>query len=195
MSGSNHFEVLDHSQASAMDREFRTLLAQATMGMSPLELGLATLDWISHLAISPGKRLQLAQSFVSKLYQLGVYGIESLYKDEAQGPASTIERRMSGEAWQRWPFKVFAQMHQTSKDWWREATTGVEGVRGDHEVLVHAVADQILDMISPANAAVTNPEVLQTTVKEKGKNLLRGARHFASDVTSQNRDCIQDDFH
>ncbi|MEE4109598.1 MAG: poly-beta-hydroxybutyrate polymerase N-terminal domain-containing protein, partial [Halieaceae bacterium] len=32
-----------------MDREFRTMLAQVSSGMSPLELSLATLDWISHL--------------------------------------------------------------------------------------------------------------------------------------------------
>ena len=179
---SRSFEVLDESQISSIDREFRTVLAQASMGMSPVELGLATMDWISHLAISPGKRLQLMQSFANKLAQLGIYSVESLFRKGAQGPASTIERRMSGEAWQKWPFNVFAQMHQTSKDWWKEATVGVEGVRGEHEVLVHSVADQILDMMSPANAAVTNPEVLQTTVKEKGRNLLRGARHFAADM-------------
>ena len=182
MSGAKNFELFDQAQVSAIDREFRTVLAQASMGMSPLELALATVDWISHLAISPGKRLQLAQSFVSKFYLLGIYSVESLLKQDAQGPASSIERRVSGEAWQKWPFKVFTQAHQTSKDWWKEATTGVEGVRSEHEVLVHSVADQILDMLSPANSALTNPEVLQTTVKERGKNLLRGARLFASDM-------------
>ena len=143
---SRNFEILDESQIKGIDREFRTVLAQASMGMSPVELGLATLDWIAHLAISPGKRLQLAQSFMSKLVELGLYGVESLYKKDAQGPASAIERRMSGEAWQKWPFKVFAQAHQTSKDWWQEATIGVEGVRSENEILVHSVADQILDM-------------------------------------------------
>jgi len=139
--------------------------------MSPLELGLATMDWLSHLAISPGRRLQLSQSFISKLGQLGIYSVESLFRDSATGPATAIERRMSGEAWQKWPFKVFAQAHQTSKDWWKEATTGVEGVRGEHEIMVHAIADQLLDMISPANSPLTNPEVLQATRKEKGLNL------------------------
>ena len=78
---------------------------------------------------------------------------------------------MSGEAWKKWPFNVFAQTHQVSKDWWEEATAGVDGVRKDHEMLVHAVAEQILDMLSPANNPATNPEVIQTTRDEKGKNL------------------------
>ncbi len=179
---SRNLELFDESQISAMDREFRTLLAQASMGMSPVELGLATLDWLSHLAISPGKRLQLVQSFASKLAQLGVYSVESIFRPDAQGPASAIERRMSGEDWQKWPFKVFAQWHQSSKDWWKEATTGVEGVRGEHEELVHAVADQILDMVSPANSFLTNPEVLKATRQERGRNLGRGMRYLASDM-------------
>ena len=182
MPRTNSFEILDQAQASALDREFRTLLAQASNGLSPLELSLATMDWISHLSISPGKRLQLAQSFTTKLYQLGIYSLESLFNKDAQGPASGIERRMSGETWQKWPFNVFAQMHQTSKDWWKEATIGVEGVRSEHEILVHSVADQILDMLSPANGALTNPDVLRAAVKEKGANLGRGLRFMVGDM-------------
>lgn len=181
MSSVKSFELFDEAQTGHMDREFRTALAQVSNGMSPLELGLATMDWLSHLAISPGRRLQLSQSFISKLGQLGIYSVESLFRDSATGPATAIERRMSGEAWQKWPFKVFAQAHQTSKDWWKEATTGVEGVRGEHEIMVHAIADQLLDMISPANSPLTNPEVLQATRKEKGLNLARGLRAFVED--------------
>jgi polyhydroxyalkanoate synthase len=182
MSRTNSFELLDQAQISTVDREFRTMLAQASKGMSPIELSLATMDWISHLSISPGKRLQLAQSFAGKLHQLGIYSVESLFKKDAKGPASAIERRMSGDAWQKWPFNVFAQMHQTSKDWWKEATIGVEGVRSEHETLVHSVVDQILDMVSPANTPLTNPDVLKAAVKEKGANLGRGIRFFASDM-------------
>jgi len=181
MSNLKTFEILDESQIKDMDRTFRTALAQASQGTSPLELGLATMDWISHLAISPGKRVQLAQSFLGKLQRLGIYSIESLFNKSAEGPASTIERRMSSEAWQKWPFKVFAQAHQVSKDWWKEATLGVEGVRGEHEIQMHALADQILDMLSPANSPITNPEVLQTTLKERGMNLARGMRFFVQD--------------
>ena len=181
MSRARNFELFDEAQTNHMDREFRTVLAQVSNGMSPVELSLATIDWLSHLAISPGKCLQLTQSFIAKLGQVGVYGVESLFRDSAQGPATAIERRMSGEAWQKWPFKVFAQAHQTSKDWCKEATIGIEGVRSENEILMHAVADQILDMLSPANNPLTNPEVLQATRKEKGLNLVRGLRAFVGD--------------
>ena len=45
---------------------------------------------------------------------------------------------MSSEDWQRWPFNVFAQAHQVSKDWFTEATAGIEGVRPEHEAMVRA---------------------------------------------------------
>ena len=70
MPRAEHFEPFDENTTSHMGREFRTLLAQTSKGMSPLDLGLATMDWISHLAISP------------------------------EGPASSIERRMSGDTGQ-----------------------------------------------------------------------------------------------
>ena len=181
MSRMTNFELIDEHQAENMDRYFRALLAQASSSMSPVDVGLATMDWIAHLSTSPGKRLLLLQSLFTKLRQLGVYSIESLLRDSAVGPASSIERRMSGESWQKWPFNVFAQMHQTSKDWWQEATIGIEGVRPEHEVMINSIAEQMLDMLSPANALITNPDALKTTYKEKGRNLARGLRFLIND--------------
>ncbi len=177
----NTIKLLDESAAEHIDATFRLALAKLSKGMSPIDLALSYLDWASHLAISPGRRMLLTQSLINKLLALGVYSIASLIRKDAEGPASKLERRVSGEAWKKWPFKVFAQAHQTTRDWCNEATLNVDGVRGDHEVLVNAVAGQILDMINPANYPLTNPEVLKTTRQEKGKNLLRGLRFLVKD--------------
>ncbi|EED35923.1 poly-beta-hydroxybutyrate polymerase [Luminiphilus syltensis NOR5-1B] len=183
--------TVDQNQAEFMDREFRTLLAEVSNGMSPLELSLATIDWLSHLSISPGKRIRLTQSFFQKLGSLGIYSIQSLVKKDAKGPASAIERRMTSDEWKRWPFNVFAQSHQVAKDWVADATLGVEGVRDEHEILVHAAADQILDLLSPANYPLTNPEVLKATWEESGRNLGRGLKYFVQD---QIRDVFKNGF-
>jgi polyhydroxyalkanoate synthase len=176
-----NIDLLDESGADAIDQNFRAVLARASKGMSPLDLGLSYLDWVSHLSISPGRRLLLAQSLFNKLRALGAFSVISLLDKSAEGPASQIERRMLGEAWQKWPFKVFAQAHQATKDWWTEASTGVDGVSDDHEVVVHAVGEQIIDMLSPANYPLTNPEVLKATRTERGRNLYRGLKLFIKD--------------
>jgi polyhydroxyalkanoate synthase len=174
--------VVDSQSAARLDNEFKAALAQACSGMSPIEIGLAYLDWLNHLAISPGKQLQLAQSFVRKAVQLGIYSVGALLQPSIRGPASRLERRVSGDNWQRWPFNVLAQAHQTGKDWVREATSGVAGVSSSHQELVKFIAEQALDLLSPANYALTNPDVIRTTIDQKGSNLARGAKHLVRDA-------------
>jgi polyhydroxyalkanoate synthase len=175
-------DFLDEAQADIVDREFRALLARLTNGVSPLALSLATLDWISHLAISPGKQLFLVQSFLAKLTDLNVFAFESLYVDATEGPSDTIERRMSGPAWQKWPFRVFAQVHQSAREFTRHAVFTVEGVQDEHKEIVHAAAERVLEILSPANYPATNPEVLEALVQERGKNLARGLRFAVQDL-------------
>lgn len=172
---------LSGTAATRVDQEFKSALAKACNGMSPIEIGLAWLDWSSHLSISPGKQLLLAQSFLQKSLQLGFYNVAALLKPGIEGPASRLERRVSGENWQRWPYNVMAQAHQAGKDWWQEATNGVAGASESHQELVKFVGEQALDLMSPANSLLTNPDVQVETIKQKGLNLARGARNFAED--------------
>jgi len=177
-----HAAAVDDESAARLDHEFKGALAKAFNGMSPIEIGLAYLDWLNHLAISPGKQVQLAQSFVRKSLELGLYSVAALLKTSMAGPASQLERRVSGDNWQRWPFNVLAQAHQTAKDWWQEATHDVAGVSDSHLALVRFLADQVLDLMSPANYPWSNPDVLEETVKRRGANLVTGAKHFAQDT-------------
>jgi polyhydroxyalkanoate synthase len=174
--------IVDETTTSLMDNEFKAALSRAFNGMSPIEISLAYLDWLSHLAISPGKQLQLAQDLVLKLTKLGVYNIGALFRQNLGGPASKLERRVSGENWQRWPFNVLAQAHQTAKDWWEEAGSDVAGVSDSHQELVNFITGQVLDLLSPANYPLTNPDVIKTTLEQKGVNLARGLKFFVQDT-------------
>jgi polyhydroxyalkanoate synthase len=176
--------IVNDALADRIDQEFKSRLAKACMGMSPIEILIAYVDWLSHLSISPGKQLKLVQSLFKKSASLGLYSIKSLSGSAADGPASKLERRVSGEDWQRWPFCVFAQVHQTTKDLWNEATHDVAGVSASHEQLVSFLSSQVFDALSPANFIPTNPEIIRTTFEEKGKNLGRGLRNFITDKTN-----------
>jgi polyhydroxyalkanoate synthase len=175
------YTLLGQHRADNIDREFKAFLAKATKGMSPLELVNAYLDWLGHLSISPGKLALLAQSLVRKLIQLGLYNVSSLVNPDAAKPAKLSERQLQSDHWKRWPFSVFAQSYLVSKEWWKEATTGIEGLNKDHERLVSFMAEQILESVSPANFPLTNPEIIATTIAERGANLKRGLAHFIGD--------------
>lgn len=164
-----------------IDFEFQAALAKTTNGVSLLDYYLASLDWSTHLAVAPGTALKLSQSAIQKAIDLARYGMTSFANKDAVGPASKLEPRLSGEAWKTWPFNVFAQVHQSTKDWWLEASNSVEGVTPEHRELMHAASSGMLDLISPANFPLTNPEVLQKTWDEKGKNIVRGIKYLIED--------------
>src|SRR5690606_22236353 len=41
---------------------------------------------------------------------------------------------------------------------------------------------QILDMVSPSNSAVTNPEIQQAAIDQHGDNFIRGMQNFLDDM-------------
>ena len=67
------------------------------------------------------------------------------------------------------------------QQWWYNATVGVHGVSEHHEDVAEFAARQILDVFSPSNFPLTNPEVIKATVAEGGMNFVRGAQNFLED--------------
>ena len=47
-------------ERNALDARVHAAIARATSSVSPIALLLATVDWAGHLAMSPGKRMELA---------------------------------------------------------------------------------------------------------------------------------------
>lgn len=148
-----------------LDRMVHARLAQLTMGLSPASMAAACLDWLGHLAVSPGKQQTLALRALNS----------------HTGPQARDKRFVAPE-WQQWPFDQIALSFQRHEQWWLEATTGVHGVSAHHEQQVAFMARQILDMWSPSNFLWTNPEVMQATLKSGGANLLQGAQNQWQDT-------------
>jgi polyhydroxyalkanoate synthase len=172
-----------------IDRLTQAALGRLTAGISLPALTLAWTDWALHLAQSPGKWGRLAQKATLKTARLGAYAIEAQTAQTAQAapPAPIIaplpqDRRFGGEAWQHWPFNVIYQSFLLNQQWWHNATTGIGGVAPHHEQVVSFVARQLLDTMSPVNFVATNPEVLQATLAQGGRNLVRGAAYLMEDL-------------
>ncbi|MDN3518023.1 alpha/beta fold hydrolase [Aquisalimonas lutea] len=168
---------------SPLDRLVRVGLGRATMGLSPAALQLAYLDWAVHLLSAPGKQGQLVDKVLRKAARLAAY---SCHCHEA-GARPCIEplpndRRFRGDEWQQWPFNIIHQSFLLTQQWWHNATTGVRGVTPHHEEVVNFMGRQVLDMVSPSNYLLSNPEVLRQTFQEGGANLVRGAGYLWEDA-------------
>ena len=170
--------------ADITDRSLHATIARFTFGLSPAALGKAYFDWAIHLAVSPGKRLQLVDKAMRKTTRFANYAFRSAL--EGGKTPYCIEplpqdRRFAGADWQKPPYHFMYQAFLLQQQWWHNATTGIRGVTKHHEAMAEFVSRQILDMISPSNFLATNPEVLRHTVSKGGMNLVSGLRNMAED--------------
>ena len=168
--------------ANNIDRSLHAAAARFTMGLSPAALAEAYTDWAVHLAFSPGKRLELAAKaarksarFTNYAWQCAVDGGEACIKPLPQ------DRRFAAPTWQEIPFNLMSQAFLLNQQWWHNATTEIPGVTQQHENVVTFAARQLLDIFSPSNFPLTNPEVLKKTAETGGMNLVNGLRNFAED--------------
>lgn len=163
-----------------IDRVVHAGLAKATSGLAPSVLGEAWMDWAVHLAVSPGKQLQLMESAVRNLQALGATTLAT--GTSTDGTDAPTDKRFASEAWQKYPFNVWSQAHRQGWQWWQDAVTGVHGVAPPHEDLMGFVTGLLVDATAPSNFPFTNPDVISRTMAENGRNLVRGAKNLAEDI-------------
>ncbi|WP_425441182.1 PHA/PHB synthase family protein [Rubrimonas cliftonensis] len=170
--------------AEVADHAARAMVARATGGLSPAALSAMWADWAAHLAASPGKQAELMQKALRKQSRFLRYAASCALSGGAA--AACIEplaqdRRFNDPAWAQFPFNLAHQGFLLTQQWWHNATTGVRGVTRAHENAMEFTTRQMLDMASPSNFPLTNPEVLRRTREEFGMNLVRGARNLWED--------------
>jgi polyhydroxyalkanoate synthase len=166
-----------------LDRVVHARIAQLTRGLSPETIVGSYLDWLIHLAASPGKQQRLIEKALEQWSRLALWAMSPA----ARAGAPCIEplpqdRRFREPSWQQWPFNVIYQAFLLQQQWWHNATTGVRGVDRHHEQVATFVTRQLLDMVSPSNLLWTNPEALDKTARSGGTNLLQGARNWWEDA-------------
>ena len=170
--------------ADITDRSLHATIARVTNGLSPAALAHAYLDWATHLAYSPGKRMQLVDKAIRKAVRFVNYtcrcAMESGKTELCIEPLPQ-DKRFVGEAWQKWPYNFIYQAFLLNQQWWHNATTGLRGMSKRHEDMVEFAARQILDMVSPSNFLLTNPEILGQTMSKGGMNLVTGFQNLMED--------------
>ena len=180
MAASAHQEK-DTGQA---DRAFHAMLARLSGGISPVALLLAYTDWLSHLATSPQRQIDMSREAATDTENL----VEAAQRAFAPGqePWALIkpqpqDRRFARPEWEKPPFNWMAQAFLLGEQWWHAATTDVRGVSKQNEAIVEFSVRQMLDVMSPSNFAATNPEVLKKALQTGGANFVSGWQNFCGD--------------
>ena len=173
----------DDDAARNVDRAAHANLAQLTYGLSPPSMMTAFGDWWTHLAAAPGKQLDLTEKAFEQWMRLTQQMFECT--DDERVPCIDPlpqDRRFAAAKWQQWPYNLIYQSFLLNQQWWHNATSGVPGVTRHHENQVTFAVRQMLDLFSPSNFLMTNPEALHTAMESGGASLLQGARNRHEDA-------------
>jgi polyhydroxyalkanoate synthase subunit PhaC len=164
-----------HARAAAQlfDSRLHAAAAPLSGGLSPIALSLAYVDWALHLATQPAQAARLAAS--AQAGALRWWG-ETL----GRAPVDGADARFADPAWQAWPWAPVVNAYHAAERWWGDATA-LRGMSAHHQEMTRFFARQWLDMLSPANAGLGNPEVLQRTREQQGANLVHGAANALDD--------------
>lgn len=155
--------------------------------LSPASLSLALFDWFAHLTISPAKQVSMLKQALEKWFEL-FYTLQCL-STESERPTfdtRTNDHRFDHELWQTFPFNLSVHYFLMCEKWWDQATVSIRGVSRHHQKVVNFQVRQFLDMISPSNFLLTNPEVLAKTFNSGGSNLFHGFQNLLEDLFRYN---------
>ncbi|MBA16568.1 MAG: poly-beta-hydroxybutyrate polymerase [Sphingomonas sp.] len=177
--------------AAMLNRITVAWLAQWTHGVSPAAMAAAGFDWLSHLALAPGKQAHLAMKAARKSAKLMHFVTESRPGTQADPVIEPLpqDHRWDDPAWRDFPYAGIQQAFLLTQQWWDAATRGVPGMAPHHERVVNFVSRQILDMLAPTNAPLTNPVVQRRIMETGGACLADGAALLREDIERELRHC------
>jgi polyhydroxyalkanoate synthase subunit PhaC len=141
-------------------------------------------DWMRQLLFSRDKRIELLEAAGWLWARYPEYCWRAQFDPACDLCIKPLhqDKRFSRESWRRWPFNVFHQGFLMTQQWWYSATTGIYGFSKHHEDVASFVVRQMLDVVSPANFPITNPEVIGATIRQGGMNFVLGMLNFWEDV-------------
>ena len=161
-----------------LQREFRVRLAAMTGGLAPEDYGQAWWDWFLGLARAPDRSAALAASAFEKALDNWQFAVRA---GHGENPP-TDNPLFSSDAWNVWPFNVYARTYSNWEAWWREALAASPDMPARSAQLMEFAGRQAANAASPANYLATNPELLEATRAEAGQNLVRGFSNFVDDL-------------
>ena len=161
-------------------RQLRAQLAALSGGLAPDDYAQAWWDWYLNLATQPARQTQLARS----AYEKTLDSWQFFARAAAGEPLAPGHENLgfAAAAWNVWPFNAYARAYGNWASWWQQALQPTEGK--DMAALARAnfAGRMLLEAASPANFLHTNPELLQRTAAESGRNLIRGLKNWLEDA-------------
>ncbi|MHA7828516.1 MAG: PHA/PHB synthase family protein [Roseovarius sp.] len=167
-----------------IDRHMRAITALYTGGVSPFSVFQAWSDWAMHLSRAPGRQIELAEHAAHNTFDILSFAAKASLDNTVEPPfkPKKHDHRFLHENWAKMPFAFWQQAALAGLDWWDHATDDLRGLSKADSDRVQFFMRQALDLVSPSNFPLTNPEIIEETIKSRGLNVIEGSQHFFEDV-------------
>ena len=169
-----------------MENFLKTRNAVDPAAQDPLGVGKAFLELTAAMMANPQKLVETQMAAWNAYVNLWFGAAGRMFGtgngNGTQTAGNGADRRFKHEAWATNPFFDFIrQSYLVAAETIQNAVAKTEGLDEKTARKVHFYTKQFVDALSPTNFVMTNPEVLEATVKTGGENLLRGLRNFVED--------------
>jgi polyhydroxyalkanoate synthase len=95
----------------------------------------------------------------------------------------SADRRFEDDAWsENLAFDLMKRSYLIASQWMMDLVDGLEALDADVHHRAKFWSQQSVDALSPTNFPLTNPVVIQETMRTGGANLVRGMQNLLSDV-------------
>lgn len=181
-----------HQTADALDQLTHAFLARVHAGLSPVSLARAWTDWALNLAVSPGSQARLGTeaqtlglAWLQQSMRAAVTQLQPVMPttQDAESQAEVIsgtspsrDPRFDDAAWNRWPWSALVSANQALECWWQSAAE-LQGMEPHSREQLRFFSRQWLEMVSPSNGFLSNPQALQKAADTRGKSLVLGMGH------------------
>ncbi|TAL04338.1 MAG: class I poly(R)-hydroxyalkanoic acid synthase [Rhodospirillaceae bacterium] len=151
----------------------------------PASIGGAFLELTAKMWANPQKLMESQLSLWNDYMELWRATALRLAGTEASPviEPEASDKRFKDDAWrQNEIFDYIKQSYLLASRWLQSTVNGVDGLDPHTQRKVDFYTRQFVDAMAPTNFALTNPEVLRTTVATKGENLVKGLEHLLEDM-------------
>jgi polyhydroxyalkanoate synthase len=152
-----------------------------------MEQGLATLQAKPDaMPVIPGvtdpATIARATDFWTESMALWQRFLDPAKPDAKEEPAPVADKRFKAPQWRQPVFDLIRQSYALIGDHMLRGVDALEGVPEKQKEQLRFATRGFVDAMSPANFALTNPQVIEKTIETGGANLLKGLQNMLADM-------------
>ena len=139
-------------------------------------------DFFSLLVKKPSHFFNIQHSILESIWLGGESASYAREAGDATSETQKKDKRFRSDQWEENPlFKELKDTYLRLEKNLLGSVSEIDGLREPLKQKVEFYMARYLEIFSPANFLITNPEVLKMTLETGGENLIRGAINFLSD--------------